>query len=288
MRQGFEPKVTIEEFEQRVVYQRVETKANAPLVALTEGYGFRRAHPDLRRFLSLSQLVLDPADPGVLARNLLARPITYPATGESTGVHTMVVTTVGDMNVPASTGGTIGRATGLIDYLNPHPAYGKPLNQVLIDTYTYEAVNGLKRYTDPSGAGVHIDVENFSNDNDLWKGQVPRLDPPLRIGLDQIDPFGGISGAIFPYPEPDGAHGFAQPGEEIDDYRRRCRRECEDPDGCKCEIATVFDTGRFMFNVLGQYFASGGKSLDLSPCNAFDTCDFEKPVPPPRPPEERR
>jgi hypothetical protein len=151
----------------------------------------------------------------------------------------------------------------------------------------YEAANELKRYVDPQGRGVHIDVEDFSGDDDLWTGQVPRLDPPLRIGLDQTDPFGGISGAIFPYPKPEGQHGFAQPGEEIDKMRRRCRQQCSEPAGCDCDNATVFDTGRFMFNVLGEYFASGGKKLNLDRCNAFNSCDFEEPQPEHRPTEMR-
>lgn len=282
------PYRVVNRFEKSVDFQRQLSPAGSPLVTLAEGYGLPRANPRLRRFMSLTQLVLDPSDPGVLARALGPRPITYPATGEQTSAHVIVVTTVGDMNVPASTGGTIGRAAGLVDYLTPDPRYGKPVNQVLIDTFTYEAVDKYKRFADPNGAGVHLDVENFAEGDDLWTGQIPRLDPPLRIGLDKTDAKGGVSAAIFPYPRPSGQHGFAQPGGQTQTARDRCQRACTDPAGCDCSAVEVFDLGRFMFNLLGQYFASGGTRVSLSRCNAFNDCAWEKPMPAARPIEDLR
>ena len=95
--------------------------------------------------MGLAQLVLDPTDPGVLARYLAAEPLEYPLTGGKTGADFLIVTTTGDMNVPASGGVTVARAAGVVDFLNPDPRYGKPLNQVLLDTYSAEAVNRLKK-----------------------------------------------------------------------------------------------------------------------------------------------
>jgi hypothetical protein len=284
--QTHRPKTLIEKFEKGFEFQGETYKTGGDLVALAEGYALPRAHPKLRRFMSLSQLVLDPADPGVLARYLLEKPLSYAGSNETTGAHAMIVTTVGDMNVPASTGGTIGRAAGLIDYLDPNNAYGKPANQMLIETYSYEAVNTFKRYTDPNGNGVHIDVEDFGDDDDLWTGQIPRLNPPLRLGLDKTDKLGGVSGAIFPYPIPTGQHGFAFPGEQTDTARRRCERACTTEGGCGCENASTFDLGRFMFNMLGGYFASGGKQLSIDRCNARGDCEGFKPPPPKRPTEQ--
>ena len=74
-------------------------------------------------FQGLGQLVLDPADPAVLAPHLLDEPMTYEGTGETTGAHTVVLTTTGDMNVPASSGLTHARAAGLVEYLEDDPRY---------------------------------------------------------------------------------------------------------------------------------------------------------------------
>lgn len=284
---GLSPKRTVDTFELSVEYNGELFRKESPLVALAEGYGLRRGNPELRRFMSLSQLVLDPADPGVLAR-WLSEPLEYPGTGEKTGAHAIIVTTVGDMNVPASTGGTIGRGAGFIDYLTPLPGHGKPANQVLIDTHTYEAVNTFQRYTDNRGTGVHIDVENFSEGNDLWTAQeIPRLDPPLRLGLDRTDTLGGVSGSIFPYPVPTGQHGFAFPGEQTDIARRRCNEACTAAEGCGCDVLRPWDLGHFMFNMLGSYFSSGGTRVSTAGCNATNDCPELPAAPPPERPADQ-
>lgn len=276
------PYLVVDQFMEDVSFQAMDYPKGSPLVALAEGLGLRRAHPSMRRFLGLSQLVLDPADPAVISRHLMNQPLYYPGTGQTTGTHAILVTTVGDMNVPASSGVSVGRAAGFIKYLENDPRYGKPANQVLIDTHTAEAVNTLKRYVNPQGQGVHIDVENFSQGTDRWGTDVPRLDPPLRLGLTDTDPLGGISGSIFPYAVPTGQHGFAFPGEMTDDVKRDCRNACTDPNGCGCEELQPFDIGFFMFNMLGRYFASGGKELPTDLCNSRDDCTWHQPAPQPR------
>src|SRR5690606_11759094 len=129
-------------------------------------------------------------DPASYARHLLDEPLEYPGTGQSTGCHTLVLTSLGDMNVPAGSGVTFGRAAGLIDYLDPNPAYGVPDNQVLLDTYVAEAVHNLNRFTDAEGRGVHLDVDVLSDGDDIWGPTYPRLDPPIRIGVGKPDRLG--------------------------------------------------------------------------------------------------
>lgn len=260
----------------------------APLIALAEGLGLKRATPDLRRFMGLGQIVLDAADPGVLARHLLEHPMEFPLLGEKTGAHTLAITTVGDMNVPASTGVTIARAAGIVDYLGSDPRYDMPVNQKLIETFTMEAVNTILRFTDPAGTGVHMDVDHFADGKDPWGEDIPRLDPPLRIGLDGKDALGGKSGAVFPYSDATGQHGFDMPGAMGDKVRKRCEADCkaahpDDPDAdCGCATKEVFDVGQFMMNMIGRYFASGGKTLDADLCQSRDDCGDVKDVPEPR------
>ncbi|MCA9526226.1 MAG: hypothetical protein KC549_08000, partial [Myxococcales bacterium] len=123
-------RAVVESFGEDVEFQGETFAAGSPLITLAEGFGERRASPGMRRFLGLGQLVLDPGDPATYARHLQREPLTYPGTGETTGAHAIIVTTMGDMNVPASAGVTVGRASGLVDFLTDDPRYGKPHNQV--------------------------------------------------------------------------------------------------------------------------------------------------------------
>jgi hypothetical protein len=118
---GSTPVAEVSSFEEAVTFQAIPHEAGAPLVALAEGLGLRRSHPDLRRFQGLGQLVVDPCDPAVVARHLLAEPMTYPGTGATTGVHALVIPTMGDMNVPVSSGITFARAAGLVGFLDDDP-----------------------------------------------------------------------------------------------------------------------------------------------------------------------
>ena len=244
----------------------------------------RSSRPDLRRFQGLGQLVLDSADPGTFARHLSKRPLKYAGTNTETGTHAMVVTTLGDLAVPANSGVAYGRAAGIIDYLNDDPRFGKPVNQVLIDTAVCEAVHTLNRYQSPGGDPVHLDVENFSNGLDEYGDFVPRATTPLRIGLDKTDPLGGISASIFPIPSPTGAHGFDMPGDMTDAFRQReCGTRTCDPalpaeNVCSCD-ARPFDIGKFMFNMLGGYLKSGGRTVSTDHCNSREDCEGMLPAP---------
>lgn len=272
------------------------------LVALAEGFGLERNTPSLRRFMSLAQMVVDPTDPGVLSRYLASEPLHYPTLDERTGARFLIVTSVGDMNVPASSGVTVGRAAGVIDYLHPHPDHGKPINQVLIDTHTAEAVNKLRRYpyrNVPASEtirgylgldetfGAHVDIENFSEGNDIWGDNIPRLDPPVRA-VARTDMWGndlgGMSGAAFPYPVPQGQHGFALPGEMTDSAIQICRETYgSSAPQCDADAITgeIYDVGWFMFHTFGKFLLNPDEEpwalgcYEKDPCNAIPT----KPTP---------
>lgn len=280
VRSGAKPMAEVSTFEQDVEFQGTTFAAGTGLVALAEGLGLRRGHPDLRRFQGLGQIILDRADPAVLAPHLQLDPLSYAATGEVTGSHALVITSMGDMNVPANSGATYARAAGLIEFLKADSRYGKPVNQELIDTFTMEAVHSLKRFTDPAGNGVHLDVENFSQGTDMYGTDVPRLDKPLRIGWNSTDALGGKSAAIFPYNVPEGQHGFDLPGGMTDKARQKCKEACMLPDdGCGCSTLSTFDIGNFMMNMIGRYLASDGKVLSDDLCQSSDDCADLKPMP---------
>lgn len=275
------------------------------LVALAEGLGLERARPSLRRFMDLGQMVLDPTDPGVVGRFLSRETLRYPGTGDETGTRYLIVTTTGDMNVPAHSGVTVARAAGAINFLDPDPRWGVPPNQVLLDTYSAEAVNTFRRhtYTNPpedeedrellgldSTMGVHVDVENFSEGDDIWGDNIPRLDEPLHL-VSTRDAYGndtgGYSGAVFPYAIPQGQHGFALPGQMTDWALELCdssEQSCDDDD----VIGQTYDVGWAMFHMMGTFLLKPGENPIQSRCWEKQACNDLPETPEPREPSQLR
>lgn len=276
---GAEPFYVMDRFERTITYQNRTYRVDDALVAVGEGLGLRRARPDLRRFAGLGALIMDRCDPAVYAPYLGRRPLTFPGTGETTTTNALIVTTAGDMNVPASGGLTLGRAAGFIPYLEADERWGIPANQVIIDTYHAEAVHTFKRYTNQTtGEGVHIDIENFSQGTDIWGADVPRLEDPLHLWGPTVTedgtPLGGISGAIFPYPVPEGQHGFPFPGQLPDRAIEQCEANCAEGDDCDCQNVETFDTGTFLFNAFGRYLQTNGAEMNVDLCNSRADCDY--------------
>jgi hypothetical protein len=285
VKQGAKPKLVVDTFKEDVVFQQKLYEANEPLVALAAGLGMRRATPGLRRFVAFGSMATDAGDPVTYLRHLQLEPLTYPGTGETTGAHALIITTLGDMSVPTSSGITAARAAGLIDYLGVDPRFGMSVNQKLIETHTAEGVHTLKRYTNAAGEGVHLDVENFSGGDDFWGQDLPRLSPPLRIGTDRKDRRGGVSAALFPVCDAQGSHFFNEPGKMVQKLRAECRKNCTETTGddpCGCSSKTTFDDGLFLLNMVVRYLASGGTELSTDLCNSRDDCADK-----PEPPEER-
>ncbi|MGE0324164.1 MAG: hypothetical protein AB7S68_17750 [Polyangiaceae bacterium] len=281
LREGAEPYRVVEQFEQEFNFQETIHSPGEPLVALMEGLGLRRGHPDFRRLSGLSQMILDPSDPAVLAQYWQREPLVYTATGEQTGTHALVITTMGDTAVPVSGGILVGRSSGIVPYLENDPRFGKPANQHYIDTYTTEGVNTLKRYTDPQGDGVHLDIEDFSGGDDLYGAAIPRAEVPMRIGFEDQDLLGGKSAHIVPYTRPEGQHGFDKPGWTADQLIKRCLAECTETgdDPCGCSSQRTFDIGYFMLNMVAHYFNSDGQTLSSDLCLSRNDCDFIPPIP---------
>jgi len=277
LREGAELKATVDQFGETIPYQDQTFNAGEPLVSIVDGLGLRRCNPDLRRFLGLGQLVLDPSDPVSFARSAQREPIYYPGTQEYTGTHVLQITTLGDTSVPATSGVTWGRALGTIDYLSEDERYSSSANQMLIDTYTTEGVHNLGRYYNTGGAPVHLDIENFSQGTDMWGDTQPRSDIPPRLGMDKIDKLGGVTASIFPMGDPQGQHGFDMPGRQIDTIRKSCLNSCDEsladnPNPCNCIEQQSFDVGTFMFGMIGEYFKSFGTQLNPDLCHSHRTC----------------
>jgi hypothetical protein len=281
---GVEPIAMLDRVGVEVRFRDRKLAVGAPIEALAEGLGLRRNDPALRRLQSLASVVLDPGDPVAYARNLQREPILFAGQTARPGGHALVITTVGDMNVPASAGLTYGRAAGIIDYRTIDPRYGKPQNQVLLDTYTAEAVHLLGRYRDASGGAVHLDVDDLARGDDPWGASVPRLDPPLRIGIGVPDAAAGMSAAVFPYASAEGRHGMDTPWAMTDQMRKACLDACAQPgeDACGCASRRPFDLGTLMVHMIGGFFASGGTMISDDLCQSREDCPGLPPAPPAR------
>ena len=215
----------------------------------------------------------------------------------------VVLNTIGDMNVPVSTGANRGRAAGFIDHKRPIEAWGgRTLAQVLVDTSVLEAVDSVGHYSAPSGEGVLFDPEDLSRSSELgdfdWslpegpgaisyaeplpRGSdgywVPRLSPPLREHAIFDDPVGGISGTFFPFIKPRGQHGPDSPGYHTDIQTEWCIEEGEEP--ALCEATPWYDNGAMISGIVGRYLKSEGKTFPVEDCFCQYAC-ADEPTPPP-------
>jgi hypothetical protein len=246
----------------------------AELAALEDGYGFQRATPVLRRFTSIAQMVVEPADPAVYAVHYSKQPLVFREDGKSftkRPTHVMNVTTIGDPNVPVNAGVAIAKVAGFIELFEPDARYGKTRNRVIIDEGVQAGVPWVETRGEDWGP-VLVDIDNLSNSTNILpmdaEGSVdslvaPRLVPPLRVVVPTFGAEGdlaGVSGIIFPMEnEFDGVHGFPPPG----------------------LTALPFDVGQYMEHFIGWYFATRGREVRYEACMAdLDDCDWI-PSPPP-------
>ncbi len=268
------------------------------LSPIAEGLGLHRARPELRRFLGFAQLILDPGDPSVMLPRGVSGEQKY-ATGEVVNTHAIVISTIGDMNVPASTGTSIGRAAGLLDWSTRRPEWGNRTgNQVLIDQWVLEAVDLMKHFVTPAGDGVLFDPEDLSGSAALadpattvyplgYDGYwAPRLATPLHTFLIGDDKRGGISGSFFPYVRPTGKHDLDFPGEQTDRIVAICKDLASKGQTAPlCERAKtgdIFDHGALALEGMVKFLASGGKVWTLDKCQNTWTCPDVPPKPPQR------
>ena len=251
------PVQVFDKFTQAFTYNGVDYKPDATLIALSDGFGLRRANPELRRMLGVAQVALDGADPANTAPFIHQdRVLTY-GTGETVGTRILYLNTLGDPGVPTATGVALGRAAGLINFRDVDPRYGKSVQQLLVDVGLVEGVDGTKRYTDKAGTGVLFDVDYFANLVTGGDGfDQPRLDPPLRVIRDNPQPIGGKSAMLFPDMTPQGVHGFPVPSP-----------------------TKAFDLGSLLINQFVRYMATHGEKLDFDVCQFTWSCPWIPAVP---------
>ncbi len=253
---GVEPLVTVKSLDRDIKLGGSTFAKGSALVAVQDGFGLRRATPDLRRLFGLSQIALESADPMNWAPYWEKhRELTY-GTGETVETRMLLVPSAGDPGVPVASGIALARAAGFIEYDKVDARYGKSQMQVLIDSWAVEGLSRTKRFTNAQGQGVLMDVEHLAAVANADDGfGVPRLDPPLRLPKYR-DGAKGYTGVLIPMLKPEGLHGFVTP----------------DP-------TRAFDLGTFLFNVMGQWLGSGGHDFSLDVCQAKSACTWTPPNP---------
>lgn len=276
----------IDAFENDASFQSYDEKgkktvnhpAGSTLVSLAQGYGYRRNHPDMRRFTEIAQMILDPADPANYAPRYFLNPLVQdPSPAGSPGKNVLVVGTIGDMNVPINTALMIARAAGILESRNPDPRYGKSANDLLIDNFVFENLESLKRFNE---VGLLFDPDDLSSGtDDLCVGDIcpPRLSPPLRATVDTSHlGVPGKSALRLP---------LTCPNDHLDDQTggNPCGFGADQHGFFVSSPQKGFDIDTFMANQIGWFFrtqrdTSGAKILD-DPCLEDSSCPFILPPP---------
>lgn len=258
-------KTVVDKVQEDYVFQGGHYLSGTALVAPAEGFGLTRNTPDLRRFMSIAETILEPGDPVSFAPHYFRDPINYLDVdpGLPMGSNVLDVPTVGDMNVPVNSGIATARAAGMIPLFQKDlrtftvsttgqtfTADMFSLNDILLKGFAVEGLSRLNRYTDSyTGAygGPLLDIDNLSEGHDFtstsqigYPRVVPRLTPPLRITVPTPT---GVSGMRIPYVNPNGQHGFDLPHPKDD-----------------------FDIDTYMVNLIARFFQTGGGDIADNPC----------------------
>jgi hypothetical protein len=180
--------------------------------------------------------------------------------------------------MPVSSAVALARAAGFVETAKPDPAYGIPVDQVLIDSAVVEGIARTQRFTsetfgpratlaghvrcdgDCTGPVV-VDPSGYSCDDTGGSCSdglnAPRLDPPLRQQLlkpfQLLDKTTVFSGLLLPYQSRTGQHGFSSP-----------------------QPQKPFDVDRYLANLIGRYFETKGHEVRFERCQAAEPVD---PVP---------
>ena len=202
-------------------YMGVMYPVGSQLVSPQEGYGFQRNSPQLRRFFSLAQVALEPADPINFAPHFMLDPFPMPDGSPGKPKAVLHVNTVGDGFVSAHTGVSFARASGAVPFLRPdqlgrYPEYNdyvtppalyaalgdRTPTEVLLQTHTVEGMPRYQRHpaAAPLTPNYRMDVpectarQTFTDDDrknalfdvdNMSDGLLPwavqRLASPLRL-----------------------------------------------------------------------------------------------------------
>lgn len=292
------------------LFQGLYLVPGTPLHAVAFGVGKYRSTPDYRRFVAIAATVLEAGDPVSFARYYSESPFNVDAYDPDAipGTATLVVPTVGDMNVPVNTGVAMATAAHIISLTeaeNPsaYAHYGRSQGQALADAFALEGVTRMRRWTvgepgnrpvwtaETNPNGIQFDPDDMDQSTDAWNEPgFAELGALCAAGSDHLScryPWacggetpcqplkaqkalddGRISALRMPVVSPTGDHGFLYP----------------DPDA---RLSGGYDIDGHMVNLVGWFFRSGGRELpqelcmNVHPATVIPTCVDEVCTPGP-------
>lgn len=177
-------RASVRTFQREVTFQGTQYLQDSPLVALQQGFGYQRNHPDFRRFVGFAQHAISSADPAVWGAHSYLEPldVSYDPYRQGGNTRVLMMPTTGDANVPVSTGIAMGRVSGFLgdwrrddakfgpetgwrEIFQSDPRYGTSIDQWLIDVWAVEGVPAMQRWkdNDPIAPNALFDVENVSD-----------------------------------------------------------------------------------------------------------------------------
>ncbi|QDG54572.1 hypothetical protein FIV42_28655 [Persicimonas caeni] len=251
-------KKTIDTFPKDLIFENILYPKGAPLAALHLGWGLKRQTPRFRKFMAVSQMLLEVADPAVYAQHYFDKPLSYPyerGSYKSGWTNMLVVGTLGDQTVPINTGISLARAAGILDSFIEVDEYGTTENQFLVENYVYEGLWWLDRF--PEYPNTLFDPDDLDLGQFISPRQPDNTDPnpdaehPLRA---QIETDHGISALRLPYLNTHGEHTFNVPRTD-----------------------RGFGIATFMTNQVGWYLANYGQQMSDNPCMEslfMEECEF--------------
>lgn len=252
------------------------------------GLGKYRSTPDYRRFVAISQTILDPADPINFAPLYSGYPVDYD--DATPGSAVMVIPTTGDMNVPVNTAFAMATAAGILPLMeadNPEgfAHYGRSPAQAVADAFAMEAVVRKRRWTqgergarpvwdaESNPGGIQFDVDDLDMRRDSFNApDFKELGELCASGSQHLScnyawNCGSGDNACQPlrnftgFPLADGRTGALRvPMLNVEGQHGFLYPEPER------RLAGSFDSYAFMVNLTGSFFASGGKDLRQEVC----------------------
>ena len=287
------PTETIKEFGIEVTFQGANYPVGTPLMAIATGLGYPRNTPGFRKLISMASAIIERGDSVAYVGNYAKRDKISCGCGYDEGTcpdgvcrnpraNAIIYHSVGDPNVPISTGLNLGRASGALKY---EGAEVTP-NDLLLQAFVAEGNEGFRRhlssgpnmvtYADWNGDKIikdlrwpdefaaefaatpddamplHADPDNQDRGlNEFGEPDVPGYTPATVQFKDNQDNVVGNIAFRIPYNYPLGAHGV-----EFSDPRR------------------AFNINNFVENQLALFMATGGRVLSDDPCLESGDCEF--------------
>jgi hypothetical protein len=282
----------VDTFQREVRFQGGIYAAGSAWVALQNGYGHKRNSPDFRRLLGLAQAAITPGDPVEWGVHSFIDPldVSYDPFAQGGNTHVLLMPTVGDPQVPVSTGIHMGRVSGLFGswlrdeanhgpevgwraYFEPNPKWGMTVDAWMRQNFVMEADWRLQRFDQPEflNPNVLYDPDNVSDGATRFScgpTDWSALNGEHRCPDDLRGVFDGEE-IFFDVPNP-------EPGQEMrlnharddgtyDAFRVPLLRPAGQHGIYNAQSFRVFDNDAFMVNFTSRFLATGGADASHEP-----------------------